>query len=49
VWVPVEDLRVDFAEVEIDMFDRRRHWMIAFFILTMVFGFALAKPLDVKI
>ena len=31
------------------MFGWNTHWMIAFFILTMVFAFALAKPLGVKI
>jgi hypothetical protein len=31
------------------MFGWGTHWMIAFFILTMVFAFVLAKPMGVKI
>ena len=42
-------IRLDYADAEINMFGWNTHWMIAFFILTMVFAFALAKPLGVKI
>jgi len=44
-----EAIRLDYAEAEINMFGWHTHWIIAFFILTMVFAFALAKPLGVKI
>jgi hypothetical protein len=44
-----EAIRLDYAEAEINMFGWGTHWIIAFFILTMVFAFALAKPLGVKI
>ena len=45
----VEAIRVDYADADINMFGWHTHWIIAFFILTMVFAFALAKPLGVKI
>ena len=45
----VEAIRVDYVDGEIDMFGWGTHWIIAFFILTMVFAFALQKPLGVKI
>jgi hypothetical protein len=45
----VEAIRVDYGDGEIDMFGWGTHWIIAFFILTMVFAFALQKPLGVKI
>ena len=44
-----EAIRIDYADAEINMFGWNTHWIIAFFILTMVFAFALAKPLGVKI
>jgi hypothetical protein len=44
-----EAIRLDYVEAEINMFGWHTHWIIAFFILTMVFAFALAKPLGVKI
>ena len=44
-----EAIRVGYTDAEINMFGWRTHWIIAFFILTMVFAFALAKPLGVKI
>ena len=45
----VEAIRVGYADAEINMFGWNTHWIVAFFILTMVFAFALAKPLGVKI
>ena len=42
-------IRLDYTDAEINMFGWGTHWIIAFFILTMVFAFALAKPLGVKI
>ncbi len=45
----VEAIRVDYADAEINLLGWYTHWIIAFFILTMVFAFALAKPLGVKI
>ena len=44
-----EAIRVDYVDAEINLFGWSTHWIIAFFILTMVFAFALAKPLGVKI
>ena len=44
-----EAIRLDYVEAEINMFGWHTHWIIAFFILTMLFAFALAKPLGVKI
>jgi hypothetical protein len=45
----VEAIRLDYADAEINMFGWHTHWIIAFFILTIVFAFALAKPMGVKI
>ena len=45
----VEAITVSYADAEINMFGWNTHWIIAFFILTMVFAFALAKPMGVKI
>lgn len=45
----VEAIRVDYADADVDLLGLRLHWIIWFFILTMVFAFALAKPLGVNI
>ena len=45
----VEAIRLGYVDAEINLFGWHTHWIIAFFILTMVFAFALAKPLGVKI
>jgi uncharacterized membrane protein (DUF106 family) len=45
----VESIRVAYADADVNLFGIEMHWIIAFFILTMVFAFALAKPLGVKI
>lgn len=42
-------IRVDYADADVSLFGWEMHWILAFFILTMVFAFALAKPLGVKI
>ncbi len=42
-------IRLGYTDAEINLFGWHTHWIIAFFILTMVFSFALAKPLGVKI
>ncbi len=44
-----EAITVGYVDAEINLFGWHTHWIIAFFILTMVFAFALAKPLGVKI
>ena len=45
----VESIRVSYDDAEIDLLGWKMHWIIAFFLLTLVFAFALAKPLGVKI
>jgi uncharacterized membrane protein (DUF106 family) len=45
----LEEIRVSYADADIDLLGFETHWIIHFFILTMVFAFALAKPLGVKI
>jgi uncharacterized membrane protein (DUF106 family) len=45
----VEAIRVGYADADINLLGWETHWLIAFFILTMVFAFALAKPMGVKI
>ena len=42
-------IRLGYVDAAINLFGWHTHWIIAFFILTMVFAFALAKPLGVKI
>ena len=44
-----EAITVSYADAEINLLGWHTHWLIAFFILTMVFAFALAKPMGVKI
>ena len=44
-----EAIRLGYVDAEINLFGWHAHCIIAFFILTMVFAFALAKPLGVKI
>lgn len=45
----VEAIRLDYADATVNLFGWETHWIIAFFILTMVFAFGLQKPLKVKI
>jgi len=45
----VRAIRVDYADGEVELLGWETHWLIAFFILTMDFAFALLKPLGVKI
>jgi hypothetical protein len=45
----IESIRVDYADADVNLIGIEMHWIIAFFILTMVFAFGLAKPLGVKI
>ena len=46
---PVKAIRIDYADAEISLFGWNTHWIIAFFILTMVFAFMLQRPLGVKL
>lgn len=45
----VEAIRLGYEDGAVRLFGWETHWIIAFFILTMVFAFALAKPMGVKI
>lgn len=42
-------IRVGYADGDVSLLGWEMHWIIAFFILTMIFAFALAKPLGIKI
>lgn len=42
-------IRVDYADGDVSLLGWEMHWIIAFFILTMIFAFALAKPLGINI
>lgn len=42
-------IRVDYADADVSLLGWKMHWIIAFFILTMIFAFALTKPLGIKI
>ncbi len=44
-----EAIRLGYVDADINLFGWHTHWIIAFFILTVVFSFALAKPMGVKI
>jgi hypothetical protein len=44
-----ESIRVDYVDGDVNLLGWDTHWIIVFFILTMVFGFALAKPLGIEI
>lgn len=46
---PVAEIRVDYADADVDLLGWDTHWIIVFFILSTVFAFALAKPMGVKI
>jgi uncharacterized membrane protein (DUF106 family) len=42
-------IRIDYADGEVSLLGFEMHWIIAFFILTMIFAFALARPLGINI
>lgn len=42
-------IRVSYDDADVSFFGLEMHWIIAFFVLTMIFAFALARPLGVKI
>ena len=46
---PFASITLDYPEGEVNMFGWQTYWMWPFFILMMVFGFALRKPLGVTI
>jgi len=45
----VASISVSYADADVSLLGIEMHWIIAFFILTMIFAFALAKPMGVKI
>lgn len=45
----VREIRVGYGDSEVSLVGWETHWLVVFFILTMVFTFVLAKPLGVKI
>jgi hypothetical protein len=47
--VPIEAIRVTYAERELSLLGWHTHWMIAFFVLSLVFAFALRKRFGVVI
>jgi uncharacterized membrane protein (DUF106 family) len=46
---PVEAIEITYAAARVSLLGWKTHWMVAFFILTVVFAFALQKPLRVTI
>ncbi len=46
---PVRRIELSYADAEVSLFGWGMHWLIAFFILTMVFAFALQRPMNVKL
>ncbi len=47
--VPIESIKLAYPEREIDLFGYSVHWMIAFFMLSLVFAFALKSRFGVVI
>jgi hypothetical protein len=45
----IEAIRVSYRTADVQLLGWETHWMVAFIILTMVFAYALAKPMGVKI
>ena len=46
---PVESIRVAYPERDIDVLGWKLNWMLVFFVLSIVFAFALRKPFGVTI
>lgn len=46
---PIESITVDYPDGDVSLFGWRMHWLIAFFILTLVFALALQRPLGVRL
>lgn len=46
---PVASITINYPEAEVSLLGWETHWLIAFFILTMLFAFALQRPLKVKL
>ena len=47
--IPIEAIYVSYPERDISLFGWNTHWMIAFFVLSLVIAFALKKPFGVVI
>ncbi|MCP4204530.1 MAG: hypothetical protein GY769_21690 [bacterium] len=45
----IESVEISYPDREVNFFGWRTHWMVAFFILTIVFAFLLRKPMGVTI
>ncbi|MFQ5743411.1 MAG: hypothetical protein ACE5HV_07465, partial [Acidobacteriota bacterium] len=46
---PVESISLDYPEREVSLLGWKTHWLVVFFILTMVVAFALRKPFDISL
>jgi uncharacterized membrane protein (DUF106 family) len=46
---PFESIEIDYEDATIDFLGFGIHWLIVFFVLSIVFAFALRKPFGVKI
>jgi len=46
---PIRSITVDYPEAEVDLFGWRTHWMVGYFLLSIVFSFVLRGPLKVQI
>ncbi len=45
----LDSIRVSYPSAKIRLFGYSVHWLILFFIFTLIFGFILMKPLNVRI
>lgn len=46
---PVESIAIDYPDGDVSLLGWRMHWLVAFFILTLVFALALQRPLGVRL
>ncbi len=45
----LESIKVTYPSAKISLFGWNIHWLVLFFILTLIFGFVLMKPFKVRI
>jgi len=46
---PIESIAITYPQRSVDVFGWGVHWIIVFFVLTMILAFALQRPLKVSI
>jgi uncharacterized membrane protein (DUF106 family) len=46
---PIESITIGYPDADVSLLGWRMHWLVAFFILTLVFALALQRPLGVRL